>query len=117
MTDTMPTIIRVYTGSVKTLRKCDPSTRQTGYYEITYKEYDAETGELVGEGSADFTGSRMSSELKKYLVQTYSGRVNRAGGRMTETTGWIYVSKNQRFPAIRAARLVHGENVARVERF
>lgn len=111
------TIIRVYKGSVKTLRHFNPETRENGYYEIAYKEYDAETGELVGEGSADFTGSRMSSELKKYLVQTYSGRVNRAGGRMTETTGWIYVSKNQRFPAIRAARLAYGENVARVKKY
>lgn len=111
------TIIRVYTGSVKTIRKCDPATKQTGYYEITYKEFDAETGELIGEGSADFTGSRMSSELKKYLVQTYSGRVNRAGGRVTETTGWIYVSKNQKFPAIKAARLIYGERVARVKKY
>lgn len=111
------TIIRVYTGSVKTIRKFDPITKQTGYYEITYKEFDAETGEQIGEGSADFTGSRMSNELKKYLVQTYSGRVNRAGGRMTETTGWIYVSKNQKFPAIKAARLIYGERVARIERF
>lgn len=111
------TIIRVYTGSVKTLRKCDPSTRQTGYYEIAYKEYDAETGELVGEGSADFTGMRMCSELKQYNVQTYTGETNRAGSRTTSNAGAIRVSKNQKFPAIKAARLIYGERVARIERF
>lgn len=111
------TIIRVYTGSVKTLRKCDPSTRQTGYYEIAYKEYDAETGELVGEGSADFTGTRMCSELKQYNVQTYTRETNRAGSRTTSNAGAIRVSKNQKFPAIKAARLIYGERVARIERF
>lgn len=111
------TIIRVYTGNIKTIRKSDLKTRQTGYYEIPYKEFDTETGELVGEGSADFTGTRMCSELKQYNVQTYTGETNRAGGRMTETIGVIFVSKNQKFPAIKAARLIYGERVARIERF
>ena len=110
------TIIRVYTGIVKTIRKSDLKTRQTGYYEIPYKEFDAETGEQVGEGTADFTGTRMCSELKQYNVQTYTGETNRAGSRTTSNAGAIRVSKNQRFPAIRAARLVYGESVARVER-
>ena len=117
MNDTIPTIIRVYTGIVKTIRKPDWRAKQTGCYEIGYKEFDAETGELVNEGTADFSSARKNSELKQYDVQTYTGRVNRAGGRMTETAGEIYVSKNQKFPAIRAARLVYGANVARVERF
>lgn len=111
------TIIRVYKGSVKTLRPFNPKTRETGYYEIAYKEFDAETGELIGEGSADFSSARMRGELKRYDVQAYSGRLNRAGGRMTETIGVIFVSKNQKFPAIKAARLIYGERVARIERF
>ena len=52
------TIIRVYTGIVKTIRKPDWKTRQTGYYELAYKEFDAETGELIGEGTADFSSTR-----------------------------------------------------------
>lgn len=111
------TIIRVYTGIEKTIRNADWKNKETGYYEIPYKEFDAETGELIGEGTADFTGTRKREELKRYIVQTFSGRVNRAGGRMTETAGWIYVSKNQKFPAIKAARLIYGERVARIERF
>lgn len=111
------TIIRVYKGSVKTLRFFNPETRETGYYEIAYKEFDAETGELVGEGTADFTGTRMCSELKQYNVQTYTGKTNRAGSRTTSNAGAIRVSKNQKFPAIRAARLVYGENVARIVKY
>lgn len=111
------TIIRVYTGNIKTIKKADWRINQSGYYEIGYKEFDAETGELVGEGTADFSSARMRGELKRYDVQAYSGRLNRAGGRMTETIGVIFVSKNQKYPAIKAARLIYGERVARVERF
>lgn len=117
MTSTIPTIVRVYKGTVKTIKKADWRINQSGYYEIGYEEFDTETGELVSEGSADFSSARMRGELKRYDVQAYSGRRNRAGGRMTETIGVIFVSKNQKFPAIRAARLVYGENVARIERF
>ena len=66
------TIIRVY-KSVKVLRLSNPTTRETGYYEIAYKEFDAETGELVDEGTADFTGARIHNELQKYLVLTNTG--------------------------------------------
>lgn len=111
------TIIRVYTGIVKTIRKPDWKTRQTGYYELAYKEFDAENGELIGEGTADFTSTRKRKELKKYLALTYSGETNRAGGKMTKPAGWLYVSKNQKFPAIRAARLAYGEDVVRIEKY
>lgn len=111
------TIIRVYKGSVKTLRHFNPETRETGYYEIAYKEFDAKTGELVGEGTAYFTGTRMYKELQEYLVCVYTGETNRAGGRKTEPSEWIYVSKNQKFPVIKAARLAYGENVARVKKY
>lgn len=111
------TIIRVYTGNVKTIKKADRKINQSGYYEIGYKEFDAETGELIGEGSADFSFARMRSELKQYNVQTYTGETNRAGSRTTSNAGAIRVSKNQKFPAIKAARLIYGERVARIERF
>ena len=68
------TIIRVYTGNIKTIKKADWRINQSGYYEIGYKEFDAETGELVGEGTADFSSARMRGELKRYDVQAYSGR-------------------------------------------
>ena len=117
MTSTIPTIIRVYIGNFKVIREFNPETRQTGYYEIAYNEFDAETGELVGEGTADFTGTRMCSELKKYLVMRYSGEVDSRGRGKIGYAGEIRVSKNQKYPAIRAARLAYGDSVARIERF
>nr|DAQ85488.1 MAG TPA: hypothetical protein [Caudoviricetes sp.] len=105
------TIIRVYTGIVKTIRKPDWKTRQTGYYELAYKEFDAETGELIGEGTEDFTGERMCEELGQYEILLRDDVRN----GIDEPRRWIYVSKNQGYPAI-AARFVYGEEVLRVKR-
>ena len=105
------TIIRVYTGIVKTIRKPDWKTGQTGCYELAYKEFDAETGELIGEGTADFTGERMCEELRQYEILLRDDVRN----GIDEPHRWIYVSKNQVYPAI-AARFVYGEEVLRVKR-
>ena len=105
------TIIRVYTGIVKTIRKPDWKTRQTGYYELAYKEFDAETSELIGEGTEDFTGERMCEELRQYEILLRDDVRN----GIDEPHRWIYVSKNQVYPAI-AARFVYGEEVLRVKR-
>lgn len=105
------TIIRVYTGNVKTIRKFDPEAGQDGYYEFTYKEFDAKTGELVGEGTEDFTGKRMCEELRQYEILLRDDVRN----GIDEPHRWIFVSKNQDYAAI-AARFVYGEEVLRIKR-
>ena len=105
------TIIRVYTGIVKTIRKPDWKTRQTGCYEFAYKEYNTETGELIAEGTEIFTGERMCEELRQYEILLRDDVRN----GIDEPHRWIYVSKNQVYPAI-AARFVYGEEVLRVKR-
>ena len=105
------TIIRVYTGSVKTLRHFNPETRETGCYELAYKEFDAETGELVGEGTEIFTGEGMCDELRQYEILLRED----VRKHEDEPRRWIYVSKNQDCAAI-AARFVYGEEVLRVKR-
>lgn len=105
------TIIRVYTGIVKTIKKADRKINQSGYYEIGYKEFDAESGELIGEGTEDFTGERMCEELRQYEILLRDDVRN----GIDEPHRWIYVSKNQVYPAI-AARFVYGEEVLRVKR-
>lgn len=105
------TIVRVYTGSVKTIRECDWETRQTGCYEFAYKEFNAETGELIGEGTENFTGKRMCEELRQYEILLRDDL--RKG--IDEPHRWIFVSKNQVYPAI-AARFVYGEKVLRIKR-
>lgn len=105
------TIIRVYTGIVKTIRKPDWKTGQTGYYEFAYKEYNTETGELIAEGTEIFTGERMCDELRQYEILLRDDVRN----GIDEPHRWIYVSKNQVYPAI-AARFVYGEEVLKVKR-
>lgn len=102
------TIIRVYTGIVKTIRKPD---WKTSLHEFAYKEFDAENGELIGEGTEDFTGERMCEELRQYEILLRDDVRN----GIDEPHRWIYVSKNQVYPAI-AARFVYGEEVLRVKR-
>ena len=105
------TIIRVYTGIVKTIRKPDWETRQTGYYEFAYKEFNAKTGKLIGEGTENFTGKRMCEELRQYEILLHDDV--RKG--IDEPHRWIFVSKNQDYAAT-AARFVYGEEALRVKR-
>ena len=105
------TIIRVYTGNVKTIRKFEPEVGERGCYELAYKEFDAESGELIGEGTEDFTGERMCEELRQYEILLRDDVRN----GIDEPHRWIYVSKNHVYPAI-AARFVYGEEVLRVKR-
>lgn len=80
------------------------------YYEAAYKEltYD---GEIVSCGTEDFSYSRLHSATKTYSVYVYNGRINKAGGKMTDCVGSIRVSKNA--CAIKAARNLY-DNVARI---
>lgn len=80
------------------------------YYEAAYKEltYD---GETVSCGTEDFDYRRLHSATKLYYVYVYSGRLNKAGGKMTDCVGSIRISKNA--CAIKAARSLY-DNVARV---
>ena len=82
------------------------------YFEVTYKEY-TDDGKFVCTGTEDFSGTRLKTATKKYLVFTHNGRENRAGGKMTDCVGVIRMSRNA--VAIKTARMLYG-NVARVER-
>ena len=48
--------------------------------EIEYKEYDIETGELVGAGSEDFSNQRYKDTLLLKMVWTWDGKKRNAGG-------------------------------------
>lgn len=110
-------ITRVYTKIVREWKYYDEEKQRniTTQYEIAYKDYDTETEKLVGQGTADFSPERKRDQLKCYFVQVYNGRVNHSGGKMTDTIGRIMV--NHKTCAIKAARLVYGDQVARVDKF
>ncbi len=86
------------------------------YYEAAYKEYSPEN-ELVSAGTEDFSSRRLATATKCYVVMVYNGRINSAGGRMTDCVGEkIRMSRNA--VAIRVARMLYkNRDVARVERW
>lgn len=105
------TIIRVYTGIVKTIRKPDRESKERDCYEFAYKEYDIKTRELVAEGTENFTGKRMCDELRQYEILLRDDVRN----HVTDPCRWIFVNKNQDYAAI-MAQLVYGEEALRVKR-
>ena len=48
--------------------------------ELAYKEYDVETGELVGAGSEDFSPERYAREISERWIYTWDGESRNAGG-------------------------------------
>ena len=52
--------IRIYGKKLNTWKVPDEAGREIiRQYEFAYKEYDVETGDLVGEGSEDFSPERL----------------------------------------------------------
>ena len=81
------------------------------YYEAEYKEYIG--NELHCIGTEDFSKQRLHSATMSFDVYKHSGRINRAGGKMTECVGTIRTSRNA--CKIAVARMMYGD-VARVSR-
>ena len=81
--------------------------------EVEYVTCDAKTGEVISDGTKDIGRSCFDRYLV-YNVLRYNGRVNKGGGRMTDYVGTIAVSRGSR-SALRAARLIYGKDVARVD--
>lgn len=111
----MPTYITVYGKVVRTWEQISWKTgkEETYQYEIEYTTYDAESGEIVETGTKDMSPERLR-EILVYDVQAGAGRIRRDGAEMTAKIGTVRVRKTDRV-AIKAARLVYGDTVRRVE--
>lgn len=65
--------------------------------EIAYRDFDTETGELVGVGSEDFSPERERREIDRAWVWTWDGqRRNRGGYRWFENAGYFKFRKSER---------------------
>lgn len=65
--------------------------------EISYHEYDSETGELVGAGSEDFSPERQKRELEDRWAWTWDGeRRNKGGKRWFEDHGLVRFRKSEK---------------------
>lgn len=87
------------------------------YYEAKYTEY-FEDGTVHCVGTEDFSGERLRKGTKKYKVYKHDGRVMhgayREGYKMTENVGSVRMSINA--VAIKAAKMIYGADVARIEK-
>lgn len=111
----MPTYITTYGKIVRTWTSYIERTgrEEITQYEIEYTTYDAETGEIVETGTKDMSPERLR-DILVYDVQAGTGETRRDGAETTATIGKIRVRKTDR-AAIRAARLIYGDSVRRVQ--
>lgn len=111
----MPTYITTYGKIVRTWTSYIERTgrEEITQYEIEYTTYDAETGEIVETGTKDMSPERLR-DILVYDVQASTGECRKDGAETTETIGTVRVRKTDR-AAIRAARLIYGDSVRRVQ--
>lgn len=90
--------IRIYGKTLnKWVSEDEEGRKRITQLEIAYKEYDSETGELVGIGSEDFIPAREKSDLENRWVWTWDGeKRNKGGKRWFECYGNIKFRKNEK---------------------
>lgn len=90
--------IRIYGKILEVWTAEDARGREiTTQTEIAYREYDSETGELLGSGSEDFSPARERSEIDCRWIWTWDGdRRNKGGKRWFECHGMIKYRKREK---------------------
>ena len=90
-------IIRIYGKTLETWKSyserwhCEMITQE----EISYIEYDSETGEIVGSGSEDFSPAREAQDIDYKWIYTWDGqKVNKGGHRWFDCRGTIKYRKS-----------------------
>ena len=69
----------------------------TTQIEVSYREYDSETGEIVGAGSEDFSIERWHRDLETRWAWTWDGeRRNKGGKRWFENHGLVRFRKSEK---------------------
>lgn len=83
--------IRIYGKKLNTWKTQDEAGREIiRQYEFAYKEYDVETGDLVGEGSEDFSPERLKKQTEEHWIFTWDGeRRNKGGHRWFDERGYV----------------------------
>ena len=65
--------------------------------EVEYREYDSESGDLVGAGSEDFSPERWNREVEDRWIWTWDGQKRNKGGyRWFECCGWSNFRKTEK---------------------
>ena len=95
--------VRIYGKTLNTWESKDESGRmRVTQYEVSYKDYDAETGSLVGIGSEDFSPERLRKQTEERWVYTWDGvRRNKGGYRWFDARGSLHFRKSGRKQLLR----------------
>ena len=64
--------------------------------ELEYKEYDVESGELVGTGSEDFSRERYESIIKPDIYTWDGEKLNKGGHKRWDYRGYVTINKTDR---------------------
>lgn len=96
--------MKVYSTKVREL--------SLAYWEIPYTEY-REDGSIKRKGIEDFSAQRYN-ELNRYNVRAYTGEISPSGSKLTHVIGCFLLNKGD--SPSKAARLIYGDRVARVDR-
>lgn len=78
-----PVIVRIYGKLLNTWSYTDDEGREiVTQFELAYKDYNSETGDLVAVGSEDFSQERYKTSISWKMVWTWDGvRYNKGGKR------------------------------------
>lgn len=87
--------VRIYGQTVKVWKSEDERGRSIiTQKEIAYKEFDPETGEVVGVGTEDFSLERYYREVEEKWLYTWDGQKRNKGGyRWFEGQGQVRYRK------------------------
>ena len=94
----MPESFRIYGKTLTIWKAFGIDDRERIFQrELEYTEYDAETMEIVGTGSEDFSTERYNYELEERWLWTWDGnKRNKGGHRWFELHGYIRYRKSDR---------------------
>lgn len=91
-------ILRIYGATVETWRSYDNRDRLVvTQREICYREFDSDSGELVGTGTEDFSPARENLEIETRWIWTWDGKKRNKGGyRWFDNQGMIKYRKKDK---------------------
>ena len=78
----IPTTIKLYSQILRTWYEHDlKGNSHEAYYEVAYKEYSTETGEVLNEGTENFSVTRYLKTVESIYIWTWDGKKRNAGNK------------------------------------
>ena len=99
----IPLTIKLYGQILRTWYEHDPKgNSHEAYYEVAYKEYSTETGEVLNEGTEDFSVTRYFKAVDVYIWTWDGKRYNAGGKRCFDKRELVRINGYYHYDALRA---------------